>query len=400
MANNRNRCRFFFKTVLRRMTRTAVKSLLSVLMAVLLLNAYGQMLSLTARYRTLCENTRIDASFFQAMNLESAKSAAGQDFCQSIYYGTQLTAELYGKRVDLILTNDIDRYTEGGVEIEYGMGYSAESLKGLGNIVFISRSLQAMYGLRPGDSVCMAREGLTAQIENQYYQRNIAEYTEKDLSPDDVAKLHREEIQAEVIALSEVYTVAGIVDLKSAADREIMFAPGCRESVLMGISTRLDFAQIRLSSYALADTLKDYGGKLAAANSGSFVMDTEKMDGLVNTLKLLERLCPAAAAVALLIDAAAVLLLTGHATQTISLMRVLGETKRRVVGSFLMEQALLSTAGAALGVLIVRYIASGAVFRSCVLFAGLYVSAAVLSAAVSVLLVTRKSPLELLQTKE
>lgn len=400
MANKMLPCRFFFKTVVRRMIRTPAKSALLCLTAVLLLNAYGQMLSLTVRYRTLCENTRIDASFFQAMNLESAKSAAGQDFCQSIYYGTQLTAELYGKRVDLILTNDIDRYTEGGVEIEYAAGHDAEILKDLGNIVFISRSLQAMYGLRPGDSVSIAREDLTAQITDQYYRRNIAEYTEKGLSSDNVAALYRDEIRAEVTALSEVYTVAGIVDLKSAADREIMFAPGCRESMIMGISTRLDFAQIRLSSYTRAAALREYGRKLAESNSGSFVMDTEKLDGLVHTLRLLERLCPAAAAVALLIDAAAVLLFTGHATQTIGLMRVMGEKKRRVLGSFLTEQALLSLTGVTLGLGIAGLAVSGTVFCGCIRFAGLYVAAALAASTAGVLFVTRKSPLELLQTKE
>ena len=117
-----NKVRFFFKSVWRRMVRTPVKSLLFLLIAALLLNAYGQLLRLKEHYQALCENTVVDANFLQAMTLGAAKRAEDQDFCAAIYYEAQLKAERKGEPVTLLLTNDVARWAGGTGAIEYGEG--------------------------------------------------------------------------------------------------------------------------------------------------------------------------------------------------------------------------------------------------------------------------------------
>ena len=395
-----NKARFFCKSVWRRTTRTPVKSLLFLLIAVLLLNAYGQLLQLRERYRSLCEDTVIDANFLQAMTLGAAKRAEDQDFCDSLYYEAQLKAERRGEPVTLVLTNNVERWAGGTGAIEYGEGCGPEVFRDLGDAVLISRALQVKSGLQPGDSLLLVNEGRLSLVAYDFYRRDSKTYQEQGLSQADVAALYREEIQAEVDAKSEIYRIVGVIDLPAFEEEDYVFTPGRADSVLCGVNAKLEFAQVRLSSYIREAELKEYGQTLAKANNGRFVMDTEKLDGPANTLRLLERLCPAAVAVALVIDMAAVGLLTAHGAQSISLMRMMGEKRRRVLLSFLTEQALLAVLGLALGLGLAAYFVSAEAFRGCVIFAGLYFAAALAACGLCVGLITRKSPLELLQTKE
>jgi hypothetical protein len=185
------------------------------------------------------------------------------------------------------------------------------------------------------------------------------------------------------------------------------FAPGVVDEMKsFGALTRLDVAEFTLADNTRADEFRDYSERLAyfsLADSVDFIMDTGKLDNILNTTKLLGALYPIAVAAALLIGGFLCALVIFQSSKDAAIMRVQGTTRRKAGAMLALEQALLSAAGLALGVCgLAAYNSSelAAAAAELVPFAALYFAAIVAAAVASSAAATRKNVLELLQTRE
>ena len=132
-------------------------------------------------------------------------------------------------------------------------------------------------------------------------------------------------------------------------------------------------------------------------------MDTSKLESLMNSLRLLEMLYPIAMIAALLIGGFLCCLTVLQLSKEAAIMRVLGTTKHKVRGITTVEQVLLTGIGLFIGAGGL-WLYKGAELKVAAtqlyLFAGLYFGLILLSALICSIATTRRSALELLQTKE
>jgi ABC-type antimicrobial peptide transport system permease subunit len=143
--------------------------------------------------------------------------------------------------------------------------------------------------------------------------------------------------------------------------------------------------------------------RLVTRNDIKMVMDTAKLESLEKTVVLFKTLYPAAVIVSLVIGGFLAALAIVQSAKEAAILRILGTTRRRTRAMLSSEQIVLAAAGLLLGagaLLIWRGAQLLGISRQLALFGGLYLITVAAAAIVCAVLVTRRSVLELLQTKE
>jgi ABC-type antimicrobial peptide transport system permease subunit len=132
-------------------------------------------------------------------------------------------------------------------------------------------------------------------------------------------------------------------------------------------------------------------------------LDAAKVEGLQRTVYILQTVYPMVVAVSLLIGGFLAGLAILQNAKEAAILRILGTTKRQTKAMLSSEQLVLALAGLMVGLgalLIWRGAKLLGVSPQLALFGGLYLIAVAASALLCAELVTRRSPMELLQTKE
>ncbi|MBQ9859007.1 MAG: hypothetical protein IJO77_08415, partial [Oscillospiraceae bacterium] len=153
-----------------------------------------------------------------------------------------------------------------------------------------------------------------------------------------------------------------------------------------------------------AEEYRAFGEELAAANltgEVAFVMDTSKLDNVLNNIRLMDTLYPIIVTAILVIGAFLCGILIVQTSKDIAIMRVLGTSKRTVRSIMIIEHTALCLTGIIIAALIlVLRQADTAVVNDMLIVCAMYFAAALVSSFVASIASTRKNVLELLQTKE
>jgi hypothetical protein len=306
-----------------------------------------------------------------------------------------------------VVTNDIARYIGEEAEITYAEGYDGNCMGAFGEILILGETLMAMHGIELGDTVDVVPVSYYERAWQKYGQYYKTNYPDDTPTTDKVMELYGDKIREEIGPMAVPYTVAGALSTPSAILVRTAFTPGVADEMKsFGALTKLDVAEFTLADNTRADEFRDYSERLAyfsLAGSVDFIMDTSKLDNILNTTKLLGALYPIAVAAALLIGGFLCALVIFQSSKDAAIMRVQGTTRRKAGAMLALEQALLSAAGLALGACgLAAYNGTGLAAASAELvpFAALYFAAIVAAAMVSSAAATRKNVLELLQTRE
>jgi len=133
------------------------------------------------------------------------------------------------------------------------------------------------------------------------------------------------------------------------------------------------------------------------------IIDTSKIENIRNSIRLMNALYPIVLGAALLIGAFLCSLAILQSSKEAALLRALGVAKAKTRTILSLEQVVLSATGLAFGFCVIlgyKGAGSAAIARPISLFAALYFAVIIASAAICSILATRRSVLELLQTKE
>ena len=148
---------------------------------------------------------------------------------------------------------------------------------------------------------------------------------------------------------------------------------------------------------------------VARRGAGAVLLTYDLFDGelefvvrqMEENLHLLQLLYPVTIIVALLIAAGLSLLLVLQNAKNIAVMRVLGMSKRKTAQQFIAEPGVVTLVGLILGLFIFALLGGGAGFDiRLILFAIGYILMSLLGSLLGAIVVSNKSPLELLQVKE
>ena len=387
---------FALRYVWRHIHRAVWHTVLTVLISGIMLAAAGQFGVACRSYETICKNTVVTARFTGSMSIGIGRVMVNFDYAKDFYYGGIVPSQISGSQVNVVLTNDIRRYTEEEASIEFAPGYDESCLSEPGDIVVLGSEIMETYGLKLGDTVLLISNNMADGLWSQAY----LEYG------DGQDRTELESIYQELLDQSlESFTIAGVVTVPSGNYTNIIFTPGSdKTESAYGSGASTDVIEVTLADYRLLDELRGYGERIEASSPDvSFVMDSSKLEVPLNTLNLLEKLYPTIVAAALVIGAFLCCLVLLQSSKEVSIMRVLGTTKGRTITIMSLEQIFLCIIGIILGLAGLVVYNRGDIIpvmgQLCV-FAGAYLIVIIITSIVTASFIIKKDLLTLLQTKE
>ena len=382
--------------ILKHCRRAVIKSLLSLLLAAILLGAIGQFTAVKETYNELYKNIIIKARFVNGLSYTRALQIENSGYVSSPYYERIEFMEviLPGANpylptfIDLYISNNINRLTTE--PIEFIEGYDENSVMNITEkICILSASLMDSLGLKLGDVL---------EINNNTYMwtlgNNFPNYTNEQMTE----AYHKHSVLCKIVGRIETDSLGDMVCVPvSAVDR--MF-----KSLVFSLG--LNLAEYVLNDYNQAEEFRAYGKKIANSSREQaplFIMDTSEADNIYKIYRLIEALYPLAVAVAILLGAVLPGLIIIQSAKEASIMRVLGTTKRRTRTILILEQMMLCIIG-----LIIAFAILIMVNRANILklaeplctYCLLHLISCTVGTTIAAITVTRRKILELLQVKE
>ena len=403
---------FAFRYTSRHIRRSAGKSALAALLAALLLCAIWQLGLMRHSYSDMLSDYTLTARLLGGLALKTQQKIAGSGFVtDSYYYEVKGPVDADTEATTLILTNDIARYTGEEPDVTYASGYDETCMDSLGNIVIVGSGFFESHGLALGDSIPISVQGTYSGLVADYIFSHRKYNPGDDMTDDEILELNRVFIERTVKIKSRQFTVAGVVTTPSGDYGMTVFSPGILDAWSFGVPDKVDLAEFSLADNDRVNEFRDYCEDIAyiggrSTERISLNIDTEKIDNIRNTLRILDAVYPMAFIAALLIGAFLCSLVILQSSKEAAIMRILGTTRRKTRSIMSFEQALLCVAGYVPGFCVMQAInfsepaAVSAVSADISIFAALYFVVILAAAAVSSALTTRRSALELLQVKE
>ena len=368
----------------RRLRRTPVKALLSLLLALVLCFSIGFFTLLRNTYRDLYQNIEVHPRFLNGFSDNRARDVEKSGYVRDPFYSyKRMDCESNFVEDTLILTNDISRVTEA--EITWREDKGPEIFTRSQAFCVVSRELAEELGYTLGSRAEICSSGYI--------------YILRDAHPDATKEELTEQIYHEY---THHFTVAGIAE----EEGKTFYAPVAARphfGSMFSDYIPLDLAEFTLVDYHKATEFRSWVFRLLVGRPGSFSMETQEADRIYQTYRLLELLYPIAFVLALILGGvlpAGIILQTAREA---SLLRVLGTSKRRTRAMLSLEQLFLCFLGLCLAIaalVLTRGSALTAVAGLIAAYAAAHLLACAAGAEAAAVSVTRRNVLELLQVKE
>ena len=380
---------FLRRYIFRHARRAGVKTLLTLLLAALLVGAVGQLTVLRARYAELLDNVRIEAAFFDGLSLYRAESLMKSGLVRDPVYMTSFReGELEMDPAEVIFTNRMDSVVSDPVT--WLEGWDEEKAMGeKGRVCILPASAMEKYGIELGDEVRVNEFDCVDYL--QFGHDVVVNTTE------------------EAVALRDryrpFYTVVGRVETNLM--KPVVYAPAAAFGSygFFGTTLYLDSATFVLNNYRDVDKVRQLAAEIqyTAKKPPVFSMDTADADRIYRVYRLIETLYPLTVAAALILGTLLPVLMILQEQKEAAVLRALGWSKKLTLRRLTLEQALLCLAGLALAI-VALFAVNGLGFLGVILVPLLYVLAHFAlcvgaSAAISASIL-QKSPMRLLQVKE
>ena len=371
----------------RRLLRSRLRSFLCLLLALVLCFAVGYFSVVRAEYAELVETVEVKARFINGFGINHATRVLNSGYVKSGFFEyTTGDAESFFVPDKLCLTTDLTRSCPWPVTMAEGCD-AATVMGGVEVVCVVSRALLEELGLGLGDRIEVIRRGILEVYKS---------------SP------IREPEEAYLLRYHEYATKLKIVGIAEDTEGQTVYAPmsSWRLFRTLFAAVYLDTAEFTLNSYGQAAEFRSYALQQLDSNGlvhPRFTMDTAEADRVYRTYRLIELLYPIAFAAAVLIGGLLPGVVVLQNAKEVSLLRVLGTTKRRVRALLLAEQLFLCAAGL-VPALLLLFAARGPGLTEVSGALGTYLAAhfgaCLAVTAVCAVTVSRRNVLELLQTKE
>ena len=384
---------FLRRYVLRHIRRAGAKTLLTLLLAALLVGAVGQLTVLRARYGEMMQNVRVEVNFYDGLSLGKAEKLMKTGMLSDPVYvrryddGTD-KGELELEVAEVVFTNRLDAVISDPVT--WLAGWDEETaMQDKGKVCILPAPVMERMGMKLGDEVRIEEFDC---IEWLSYGHNVNPQT-----------------MEEKLALRDqyrsFYTIIGRVE--TAQEKTIVYAPASAFGAyfFFGTTLYLDSASFTLNNYQDADKIRQLAAEIqyTAKKPPVFSMDTSDADRIYRVYRLIETLYPLTVAAALILGTLLPVLMILQEQKEAAILRALGWSKKLTIRRLTMEQAALCLAGLILAV-VALFAVNGTGFLGVIVVPLLYVIAhfalcVAVSAAISASIL-QKSPMRLLQTKE
>ncbi len=384
---------FLRRYILRHARRAGVKTVLTLLLAALLVGAVGQLTVLRSRYGEMLRNVHVEACFYGGLTISRAEKLMESGlFSDPVYlkrYSEDMErGELELMPSDVVFVNRLDSVISDPVT--WLDGWDEESaMKERGKVCILPAPFMEKMGIALGDEVRINEIACIDLLEkgHDFYPTT---YEGKVALRDKYRSF---------------YTVIGRVE--TTLEQYVIYAPVTAFSTYFfyGTTLYLDSATFTLNDYHDADRVRQMAAEIqyTAKKPPVFSMDTSDADRIYRIYRLIETLYPLTVAAALILGTLLPVLMILQEQKEASILRALGWSKKLTLRRLTLEQALLCLMGLVLA-MIALFAVNGLGFLGVILVPLLYVLAHFAlcigaSAAISASIL-RQSPMRLLQVKE
>lgn len=358
----------------RNIRRGTRKSLLTVLVAALLLAASGQFAAVRQTTRELYETFTVQAVFMGKLTDGLLDDINRTGYLTDPYLeAANLSAWLSNLEVNLGVCNRPQQLFSSQVEITYSERYSAAMMNSAELVCLADSRLLEERELKLNDVVT-----LTNTVEDP--KTGLYETLEAD------------------------FTIIGSINGLDGPLRDLVIPPGKAHQALYKDSAVLSYAEYNLANNHHAAELRTLVGNRFVSNEVEFAMNTDDLDRVGNSLSLLDYFYPIVVVALTVIAGLLPGLMILQSSKEASLLRILGTTKLRTRSILLLQQMALFAFGLGVGWAVLR-LGNGssrlaAIVRLLGINAGLYTLCCLVASLLGCWIVTRRNVLELLQTKE
>ena len=392
-----------FSYIFKHIYRSGVKSLLVIIITALIIGAVGYFTTMRDSYIDLINNTVIKAKFPSGLYLPSVDKIIDKGYGIDPYYEyTHLEATNYSIS-DIVVTNDIGRYTGEIPEITYAKDYD-KSIMDIGKEVFLvgSEYLEE-NNIELGDQINAVRIGML-----EYYQATRIKWYriqnhDEIITDEEILIKNANKIEKVVSEKARPYTVAGSVSTPSSKYDTTFFAPGTYYMTsILDFEVPLDYAEFTLADNLKAKEFRDFVETLPSSKL-IFIMDTGKIDSLTSTLDIIERFYPMVIALAVLMGALLYGITILQSKKEVAVLRILGTPRHKVLRIMVMEQLILCLLGLAIGaggLFLYNKAALVKISLELYLFIALYIGVSLLSMLIATTITNKKNALKLIQEKD
>ena len=397
--------------VARHIRRTSIKSLLSAGLTLLLIGAVGQLTVVRGMYKDLYHSIEQEAHIVGGISLLKAVESAAYEQLKAVYFEHSIKAVMtYHSDTNIVVTNDIARFSGEAAEIEFLDGYSyvtqgvIEKIYDSANKTCVmDDSLMRSLKLELGDTV-----RFISLYDNADIYRDQFGLPSLDITAEELQKNY-EFLEPQFNNASVFFTVVGR-DVSDSAPNTV-YLPLTRAItpiIKFPKNEILDYAEYILTSPEYAEEFRLFTESMiigpTVGDVGSpFIMDTSEADNILGRVKLLDAVYPIAAAIAVVISGLLPALSVMQSTKDAAIMRALGTTKRRARATIVLEQSALCLAGflcAAIVLPVVNGTSMSSYLGAIGINAAAQFAACVAGALICAVAATRRRVLELLQVKE
>jgi hypothetical protein len=428
-----------------------VKSLLSIGIALLLAGTIGQLTIIRGTYRDAYESVGVKVMITNGLRLKHALEVAQSEYLMRPAKGgdsIRLKEPYFESTIEGLdcnyynvlaaMTNDIQRYCDDEAEIEYLEGYDSSSMSALDaqecDICVLSGAFMDVNGIRLGDTVDITVSNIHYIVISRFLgSAETLNYLAGNTSDDD-GQFAAKEALADKLAeesTARCKVVGRLSRGSERSDKVSVFVPVGRElDVILNWlhSEEYGASPYTISSYsntwrvatvfeyieytvASSDYLEGFSKQVkraiiesvGATRFSPLLIDTSEADSMTDTMDMLNNLYPIAVAVAVILGGLFPGLIAMQSDREASIMRVQGMAKKRARTMLVLEQAALYLLGllcAAALLLAINGAAATGYPAQLLSYGLLHLAASAAGALICSVIVTRRSPLELLQVKE
>lgn len=342
---------YMLRYVFKRLTRGGAKSLIFIGLTALLLSSVGLFLVMHQSTKALFSETVVKAKFSDGLPLQKVEEIIDRGYGKSVYYEYSYAAQDTYALTDIIVTNDIERYTGLEPQITFVSGYDIGSTKILGEVCLVGQAYMDANHLKLGDKINLyevsKRRYLTSERIRMY---RIQHPDDRAITDQEIINLYADQIEQTLSKKAIYYTIIGVVNTTNEQYNQSIFMPGTDfTEPFLDKEVAFDFMEMTLADNYKLDAFRTFSETLAVDNI-SFFMDTEKIEQVKRTLETLETLYPLFIRLPILIGGILGLLTSLMSSREIAVLRLLGTRRKATTFIFVLEHICLCFMGLLVGV--------------------------------------------------
>ena len=401
---------FYIKYTLKIIRRSYVKSILIMTLVVILTILAGELSVMEENYYDLAQNTVVESKFLDGITLSSVSELINNKIIEDVYYEYEGGVDLNHREINVVITNDISRYADLRAKFTFALNYSENTLNNLGNVGVVSKEVFERFNLSLGENALLSENGIYPILVDLWLGNYKRDHPYNKLSDDEILESKEKDLNLFLQSMGRTIKIVGYVEFEDNQFSNYLFLPGFSNTKkAFGYEVPLAYLEGNLVDNFKIDDYRKVSNLLISRDDPitfsrtRFVMNTDKVDGIIDSLDTIEKISPVVKVLSIFLVNFIVCLILLQMTKDVAVMRLLGTKGAYVRFVMILESFILCLMGAVTGILAL-WIFEHKMFKVIRLDLFMYLLyfmiIYIMTSVITSFIVSNKNILKKLQTKE